>query len=123
MAQVDFSNAVLEPYHPNNYSPTGLMDLSQGTSGWRDYCIVNSSGSRITQSGADNVNVVIGNDDRELLVRYWGTFNTSGTELYINCTRNGTDFGQYWKISNISFSPGDTYDFTIDCTLLNSFAS
>lgn len=115
MAEVDFSNARIEPVaYPNPFNgyttinPTGKGNLSLDfTSDLWD-----ANQNTITSSLSKTRLI---NEKKQLMFLYQGTFNTSGTEFYI------IHYGDYtmgaWKISNISFNSGDTYVFQINATL------
>lgn len=101
MAQIDFSNATIEVAdYPLYYTAIGLA-----ASYLRDmnFQAITSSISPTTLSY----------DDRRYIIRYTGTINAgfSGTAFYLYTGRDT------WKISNISYSGGDTFDFTIGATL------
>lgn len=106
MAEVDFSNARIEP-------TTALKNPTYAANLGLDNNPVNSSGSSIT-GGASYTRLI--NEPKQLTYLYQGTFTASGTEFYI---RYATGEGTYtrWRIYNISFSSGDTYVFTINATL------
>ena len=102
MAQVDFSHAVLDvntnakPLDSANYLNLNFAEL-------RD-----SSGNQMNQTG--NVSI-LSNTPAKVSILFTGTFysGSSGTEFYI-----GTQVNRFWKVSNISFSGGDSYSFIID---------
>lgn len=104
MAQVDFSNAVIEPYGTQNITAYSNLDLN--TTVLRD---ANDN----TISNAFTPSQLI-NQQKQLMYLYQGTFSASGTEFYMYYT-NGQG---KWKISNISFSSGDTFVFQINATLV-----
>lgn len=98
MAVVDFTNAVLDVNGAEKpLTHSDFMEL-------RHYFFVNGS-----QVSAPTFNVVT-NTPTKVSIRYTGTFNSSGTEFYIAYTTTQGTF----KVSNISFSSGDSYDFIID---------
>lgn len=98
MAVVDFDNAVLDVNtgeNPLNHSD--YMDL-------KHYFYNNN-----TEVSTPTISV-ISNTPTKVSILYSGTFTQSGTEFYIAySTTNGT-----FKVSNISYSAGDTYSFVID---------
>jgi len=102
MAMVDFTNAKITPTGENpakyaymNMRSSVLLDASN------NFIVTNSS---VTQTK---------NDPKLMVFSYAGTFTTSGTEFYIwNASASSR-----WKVSNISFSSGDTYSFQIPTTL------
>ena len=100
MAQVDFSNAVMEPYMWNPASSSYLALTGD---------LRNSGGTLVTSSKSYNI---IKNTVDELSIKVTGTFNTSGTEFYFYQSYF------FWKISNISFSSGDTFEFQVNADLV-----
>ena len=108
MAQVDFTNAKID------FGDTPPMDayfcLKSG-----DYHDVSypcdTNGNLIGSNGV----IQIVRDYHSLTTTTPGTFNSSGTEFYI-CKKNSTE--KYWRIYNISFNSGDTYEFEINLDLL-----
>lgn len=97
MAQVDFSNAVLDA---NSGKPmkSGNYLLLASTS-----YLYNSAGNIVSTPTVS----VITNTPAKVSILFTGTFNQSGTEVFLG---NMT----LWRASNISFSNGDTYSFIID---------
>lgn len=103
MAQVDFSNAVLDVN--TGYYPLRMQSyISLGA----NRILVNSTGTPITQNSAMSV---VENTPSKVSILYTGSFDTSGTEFYLH---DGDTAHRYWKVSGISFSSGDTYSFIID---------
>jgi len=120
MAEVDFSNARIEPVaYPGigqnpfaSYSainPTGKANVSLAMSAnlW------NASSTSIT-TGATQTRLV--NESKQLTYLYQGTFNASGTEFYI--IYYGSNTMGAWKVLNISFNSEDTYVFQINADLV-----
>ena len=96
MAQVDFSNAVLE----SNVGFAG-NPLEQGyTFGLERDSYLYDGSSGLTQIGSFTRTVVADTGTRRTLL-YVGAFTASGTEA--------TFIFNEWRISNISFSAGDTF--------------
>ena len=99
MAEVDFSSAVLRPN--NNVLPmsldTGYLGLATGNGVLTDGANIINSNYRLQ---------ILSSTPTKVSLLHTGTFTASGTTCY-------TDF-ERWKISNISFSSGDTYSFIID---------
>ena len=109
MAVVDFSNAHIEATSINNTKPMTIGYL--GLRGYRgDPRVCDSSGSSIVSNLQQTDGTVTINST---YVTLSGTFTASGTELYVGNTVNGL----LWKISNVSFSSGDTFDFRIDAEI------
>lgn len=103
MAQVDFSNAKLDVVSgslPLQYPYDLGIESSQDL---RD-----SSNNVITSSFTRNV---LSTNYKKRTITFTGTFNASGTECYI---RSNYYERTFWRISNISFSSGDTFSFAID---------
>ena len=105
MAQVDFSNAVLDvrsdaTTYPMNYDT--FMELYSG-----NFCDSNRN-----QISSGSVTDIL-NTPTKVSLLYTGTFinvSTIETEFYI-----GNNFNRrMWKVSNISFNNGDSYSFIID---------
>lgn len=105
MAQVDFSNAVLEPY--TDVKPlTAQYDLGIEINN------ISNANSGIIASNLTTT--VLENTLSKRSVLFTGTFTDSGTECYLYYYFSIAVHNIYWKISNISFSSGDTFSFVID---------
>lgn len=107
MAQVDFSNAVLEP-NPDiaNYYPLTQPFLYINTSSFiRDA----SDNSNIT-SGL--VVTTIDNTPTKRSYSFTGVFTAGGVAFKIRTAQQS-----YWRVSNISFSENDTFSFIIEETV------
>lgn len=104
MAQVDFTNAVLSLVSTNTEVPTHYTYMAL-----RDY-LYDSSGNSVSTGTSS----ILQSAQKSFIKSWSGIFNTSGTEFYI---RNDATNALRWKISNISFSQGDTYVFQIPVTL------
>ena len=104
MAEVDFSNARIEVDSTSNQNPTTTAEvlLANGTT------LVDSSNTVI---GSGRATRLI-NQQKQLMYNYTGSFTASGTEFYF-----GTNQSR-WKVSNISFSSGDTYVFQVNASLV-----
>ena len=106
MAQVDFSNAVLDVNSNTIINPMnapGYMDLGYADS----YAFQDSNGNQLNLGSAR----VLTSTPAKVSVLFSGTFNSnvSGTEFYMGYYNQ-----RPWKVSNISFSGEDTYAFVID---------
>lgn len=117
MAQVDFSNARIEPStitsssFPTAINPTAYENVM--LSGVGNTALWDASMNTVS----DPVTITrLVNEKKQLMYLYQGTFTASGTEFYILNANQGIITG--WKISNISFSAGDTYVFQINATLV-----
>lgn len=107
MAEVDFTNAVLEPYGnylPMNYRYLKLFDSSGYTALFNEDMSLMIC--RMTTSILENTK------DRFSAV-YTGTAERSGTEAYLAVGYQSNPY-VVWKISNINFSAGDYFSFIID---------
>ena len=104
MAQVDFSSAVIEPYNTN---PTYGASLSLSNSFLYDV-------SDPTQGVGSGTCTLLVNESKQLVYMFQGTFSQGGTAFRIKLRTGDTG---YWKVSNISYSNGDTYLFTVNATL------
>lgn len=101
MAQVDFSNALLEP-RSGQKPITESYNLYLNNTSY----LFDSNGANVVTSPSKSTLV---STPSKVTILYSGTFSASGTEFYM-C--NSSD--KQWKVSNISFNPGDTYSFAID---------
>lgn len=110
MAEVDLTNAVLEPAI---WSVPGADYLGLTKSGSNYVFIVNSNAQRITSSDSSQVLV---NEKYKLVVAVEGTFNTSGTEFYLS-QRLGSVNYIHWRIRNVTFQSGDTVHFQVSANL------
>ena len=107
MAQVDFSNAHIVPFGLNPL--VGVTDVGlNSASSFFDF-----SGNNITSSLQATVYETA---PKYLIYRYTGTFSASGNEIYIHHVYDFTN--TRWKISNISFNSGDTFDFKIKANII-----
>lgn len=109
MAVIDFSNAVVERIGIWNLNNAYLTYLGLGASSFYslDSVLINE-GSTFT---------VLDNTANKLKVLYSGRIKSdvsSGNAFTLFSGLNKT-----WKISNISYNPGDTYSFTIEIDLSN----
>lgn len=105
MAQVDFSNAVLDVN--TGYKPLPVNEyIALGDLGYPP--LMNIGGTSITTNSGKSI---ITNTPSKVSILYTGTFTSAGTEFYI--VKDDTA-NLYWKVSNISFNSGDTYSFVID---------
>lgn len=106
MAQVDFTNAHIEPvgsdssiYKENDVS---LKPIS----------FYNASGSSIASPNY----TVTKNESNNLVYTYTGSFYASGTEFYLygyNMTS-----AKKWRVYNINFASGDTFNFKISAKII-----
>lgn len=101
MAQVDFSNAVLDVN--GNMKPMGLSNYL----GIRYAELRDSNGNQLNSGGYS----ILTNTPSKVSILYSGTFysGVSGTEFYL-----GTITNRSLKVSNISFGSEDAYSFVID---------
>lgn len=116
MAEVDFSNAVLDVFEGNEYvsayNPMSTSDYMQLKNSSVEY-FYNLQGNGI--SVPNPVVSILSNTPTKVSISYVGTFNSSGTEFLIGLysVTGGYKYAG-WKVSNVSFSSGDTYSCIID---------
>ena len=111
MAEVDFSNARIEP--ATIYKSETMVNATINSNLSLDNGFLrNVSGSSIS---TDVQRSVLVNEKKQLMYLFQGSFSASGTEFYVYKSDGGK---AAWKISNISFSAGDTYVFQINATLV-----
>lgn len=101
MAQVDFSNAHIEP--ARSVMAANIRDVALNN------VIADANGNQITSNSSRSL---LTNESRELSYKYTGTFTASGTSLYLYANY------AWWRIYNISFNSGDTYDFSIKASII-----
>lgn len=101
MAQVDFSNAVLDVY--GTQKP---MEVGAYMSFYRTGTLYNLAGTAVSSGSQSKIT----DTPSKVSILFSGSFTASGTEFYIVYYADKP----YWKVSNISFSSGDTYSFIID---------
>lgn len=108
MAIVDFSHATIEPVGTS--SQTGQTFLSLKNQQFKDVngTVINSGGSYTTMK----------EEQRLVMYQYNGTFIASGTEFYVGMITSSGILKSAWKVSNVSFSSGDTYVFQIRASLI-----
>ena len=100
MADVDFSHAVLDVNGSNKPMSTGdYLQLYNG-----QYFHV---GGGVVVNYYNSSMSIITNTPTKVSILYAGSFDISGTGFTIGNS-------DYWKVSNISYSEGDTYSFIID---------
>jgi len=106
MALVDFTNARIEP---NSSSPLNPMEyIRLGINAVTENIVPrNSSGSAIGTGSSGSLSA----DSWYEKMYFQGTFTASGNEFYLGTSAASNVL---WKVSNISFSSGDTYSFYID---------
>lgn len=102
MAQVDFSNARIEPLHAITWSWDYQLGLASTGA------LFSSDGTQIVSN--QQMNYSYYNPPTKAVILYAGAFTASGTEFYIKNQVYG------WKVSNVSFSAGDSYSFEIEIT-------
>ena len=104
MAQLDLTNAHIQPYSTN---PTLWHHLAMLENNYLYDVNVNAI--------SDGTKIKVSENNNSFRVRLAGTFTASGTEFYIVHKPQQTTYG--WKVTNVSFAVGDTYDFSIDAHL------
>lgn len=104
MAVVDFSNAVLDVNYDTPMAIVSYLDINF------DLTLRNIDGASVC---TNNTRTKLLDTPTKVSFLFSGSFTTSGTKFYIG--RNfGAGRGSTWKVSNISYSTGDTYSFVID---------
>lgn len=104
MAQVDFSNAVLDVFSGNPMTFGNYMQLYYVSSNSLDDPNGNPISTPVVSKILDT--------PTKVSILYAGsivTSNVSGTEFLLRIGNT-----RVWKVSNISFATGDTYSFVID---------
>ena len=111
MAQIDFSNAHIEPV--KNPAANGVTDVGL-TAG---YILMPTTGTSF--NSMTPTRTLIKNDPKNLMYQYSGTIpsGNSGTELYL-CPNTGSLSNSWWRIYNISYSAGDTFIFQISANII-----
>lgn len=123
MAQVDFDNAKIEII-------SGRKPLRQRYLGLTNYDSASAIVYFMTlaepwQQLSSNCSVyVLTNTPTKYSIRFTGTFSsnagTGSTEfgIYVSYSYQNYDF--YWKVTNIVFNAGDTFDFVVDIDVTGS---
>lgn len=115
MAQVDFSNAVLDIRTDRQINNPMTMS---------DYMMLTYNAGYLYDNNTTIISPgslsILLNTPTKVSILYTGTFNTSGTEIYIGDGRYNYPENRPWRVSNISFSNGDTYAFVIDIEVSGS---
>ena len=119
MARVDFSNARLE-FITNStqsgggkktYTTTYAMPLGVNTNNF--YNATGTGGHSIASVGK----AILVDTPTKWVCNYSGSFTESGTEIYLVCAyTQGYGNWAVAKITNISFSADDDFDFNIEIT-------
>ena len=112
MAQIDFSNAHIEPASTPNPVAGGIDDVGLT----QNYMI--TGGGTGNSYNVPFTRSLIHNEPKKLTYQYAGTIpaNCNGTELYLS--KQAGYQPSWWKISNISFSAGDTFLFQISANII-----
>lgn len=105
MAQIDFTNATLDAYIGNPLTQGSYMRVNSSAS------LFDSSGNIISTGG---IKTIILNTPAKVSIQYTGSMTASGTSFLIGVSTSGGSINFAWKVSNVSFSSGDTYDFIVD---------
>lgn len=111
MAQIDFSNAKIEPV--STMKPFSQYKMALGVANNFNTYFKDADGNNIL-----SVNylapTILANTPTRLSLIYSGTLGSSiasGTAFYLGLSGAANKF---WKVSNISFSAGDTFGFQLD---------
>ena len=114
MAEVDFSNAKIEPMSLND----GNVWINPTVN---SYLTLNSLSSLYNVNGVSITDVfypqIITNASKRLVILYSGTFSANGTEFYLPLRQSGNYFAG-WRFFNITFSAGDTFMFKVRADLI-----
>jgi len=103
MAQVDFSNAVLEP---SNYDDPNTRPFHYGDNiGLNQSAFLYTSEDGSITTGQVK-NKLVGTNTKAV-IHYAGTFTKSGNYFYL-------ESHYVWKVSNITYNEGDTYSFVVE---------
>ena len=107
MAEVDFTNAVIEVNSSDSVPPfaKAFLNLDGG--------YLYSSSGNIVGSGTVQT---VKNEKEELVFQYQGSFTANGTEFYMV----GSEWNGRWRVHGITFNNGDTYDFRVRADLIGS---
>lgn len=115
MAEVDFSHARIQPYTDTTFLPswTRLNPTALSNVALDQRNLLDISGTTISSATVTKIK----DAQKQIVYQYSGTFTASGTEFYLLPAWGGT-YITGWKVSNISFSAGDTYQFSIKADLI-----
>jgi len=103
MASVDFSHATIE-----------LKSTVVWNDNYRVYLCLNDGTLRNSAKNtivSNQASTVVSDNLNGFKILYSGKFTEAGTEFYIGTNWGGDVLA--WKVSNVSFSAGDTYSFTV----------
>ena len=110
MAQVDFSNAVIsvDTSLANKVNPVSRLEINIDASS-----SLNDANGNVISTNYSATRTV--NEQYQFVYVYTGRFTASGTEFYVY-----KDYASAarWKVSNVSFSAGDTFSFKIRADLI-----
>ena len=109
MAQVDFTNAHIEPMSSGTVNITSVENVGMVSYNNRFF---DSNIAYITNAVTTTRMV---NEQKKLVYKYQGTFTANGTEFFI---RPSSPDPTGWRVYNISFNNGDTFDFSIQADLI-----
>jgi len=105
MAQIDFTNATLDAYIGKPMTQGSYMKINSAL------YLYDTSGNNISASASRSI---ILNTPAKVSIQYTGTVNASGTEFLLGVSKTSNIIDFAWKVSNVSFSSGDAYDFIVD---------
>ena len=106
MAIIDFSNATIDVYAGKPMTRGSYMGVNSSAS------LLDLDGTTVISSGG--LKSIILNTPSKVSIQYTGSVNASGTSFLIGASSSGGSINNGWKVSNVSFSSGDTYDFIVD---------
>jgi len=122
MAQVDFDNAKIEVIGTRKPLQQRYLGLTNYNNQTRIIYFMTLSEPWLALSSNCTITVLT-NTPTKYSLRFLGTFSsnagTGSTEfgIYISYS-TGYDF--FWKVSNIVFNAGDTFDFVVDVDITGS---
>ena len=106
-SQVDFSNASLTMVNKTSAWTVGVLYLDQGAN------LYNESSSYSPSITTNATKTVLVNTNQRYVINHTGKFTTNGTGFHIGADHNP----RVWKVTDVSFSGGDTYSFDLEINL------
>lgn len=123
MASVDFDNARIEIINGAKPLRQFWLGLQSAVPSWAQPKLTNSSDKTVVYSTSSAT--VLTNTASKFSIQYTGTFGSntpSGSTEFAICFRavEGAVDTICLKVTNISFSSGDTYRFIVDVDVIGS---
>ena len=124
MAQVDFSNAniqIIGSRKPLRQPFLGLTNYDSATS----ITYFMTTAEPWVDLGTPTITILT-DTPTKYSIQYTGTFSSSTPSglsefgIYIRQQSYSPAYDFYWKVSNITFSAGDTYSFVVDVDVIGS---